>query len=639
MRKLLMAIFIPVLFVVGTPALLAAIMYDGGGYEDLPTHLYTEDADAQKMLYQELSDSLDALDTGANDDLEFNIHEDIINVAIYEALLENNQDYAPGDDCETDDECYFMVEPLGLGEGSEFRLVGVWAEFEEDVFIANVALDIQFNESITYKTVISTFFKIEDHPGEAKYTLQFEKIRIGNLPIPSSTISWVLGIVEDNLAEVNLDEATAGLPMGVFDLDTFTYTVEKSEIVAKIGETEEGEEPDENQEMLQEIASIILEQRLLGFDIEDEELVVSAKISKFENEDDEAIEIPNYLYDLHEVTGFDIDGSPIYGDYDVNAFDPEAYMQNVFTEYVFNNALVGGDFQISEELFNQLVYNGAQGFEDMTTVNELELPDGTIREVEVGLVGLWFTIEEDAIYANALFKLDSTMSLMKLKATKVDEVSTATELVFDFTDLTFGEDQDEAAEEYVTVENLEVFESYLVGLEDIQFGSIEETPQGVYLTISADALTAVLTEGTEEETVVINGISLSSGSIDLAVTPANEELAAVLDELTAELNTILADQTLVDDVAAVLNPDGTNEEAQELIEALDNVQDTLADPDAELTDEEVEVLFDEFDDLSEEEQNTFLNEVSTTMDQDTYDAFVAMFGEEALPTIDETTTP
>ena len=649
MRSLFRAFLFLILFVLGTPALLAAIMYDGEGYDEMPSHLYTQDNDALEMLYQELSDSLDELESGANGDLELNVHEDIINVAIYQQLLETNPNYAPGDDCSSPEECYINHQPFDLSEEAEIRLVGVWVEFEEDVFISNVFIDVQLTSGIAYKTVIEAHFEIIDHPGEGKYTLQFEKVRIGNLPLSQSLINSILSFVDENIADLNLDEATAGLPIGTFDMDTFTYTVEKDEIIEMISETEDGEEPDDNTEMLQEMVSIVFEQGLLTFNIVDEEFVLAARISKFANEDEDAIDLPDELYELHAITGYDIDNNPIYGDYDPTLFDPETYLQNVFTDYIFNSALLGGGFEISDELFNKLIYSGAEGFEEMTRIEELELPDGSTREIEIGLQGLWFTIEDDAIYANALFKLDSTMSLMKLKATKIDEESDTQRLVFDFTDLTFGEDEGEATEDYVSVENLHVFESFLTELEDIKFGSIEETDQGIYLIISAAALTDVLTEGTEQNTVVIDGIGLIDGAIVLDVQPADQALADALGDIQDAINDVLEDETIINDLSAALNPDGTNEETQEVIDAVQDIQQTLANnetPDAE----DVEELMDEFEDLTEEEQEQFLEEIvsnitdledelGNNIGQDIYDQFAALFGEDTLPDPEDVPNP
>lgn len=637
MRKLLMAIFIPILMLLGTPALLAAIMYDGSGYEDMPVHLYTEDADFQKMLFQELSDSLDELDTGVNDDMEYNLHEDIINTAIYEQILNTNASYAPGDDCATDEECYIMVQELPLGEGSEVRLVGAWVEFEQNKFVMNVFIDVQLTDGIAYKTVIETHFKLEDHPGEKKYTLQFEKIKLGNLPIPSGMISSILNIVESNFDGLNLDEAVEGLPLGSFSFDTFTYTLEKEEIVAKIGETEAGVEPSDDTLMLQEIASIVFEQGLLDFELVENELILAARISKFSTDDVQ--DIPEYLYEQHVIIGYDDNNDPIYGVFDDATFDAAVYLQDVFTEYVFNNALIGGGFQITEETFNKVIYDGAKGFENTGTIQELELPDGTVREVEVGLKAVWFTIEEDAIYANGLFKLDNTISVMKLKATKVEEASSTTELVFDFTELTFGKDADETALDYISVTNLAVFESYLTGIDDIEFGTITEIDGEIFLTISSDALTSVLTEGQDEQTVVINGINLIHGALVLDVQPADPVLAQALEDLNAAINEILADETLITDMAAVLNPDNDNEEAQEVIDAMANIQTILTDENQEIEAEDVEVLFNEFEDLTEEEQGQFLEEIATALPEDVYNQFLEGFDTTAFPDLEEVPTP
>lgn len=636
MRKLFMAIFIPILVLLGTPALLAAIMYDAAGYDEMPTDLYTADANAMEMLNQELSDSLDELATGVNDDFEFNLNEDIINVAIYEQLREINPQYAPGENCETPDECYFKYVDLPIEEGSQLRLVGAWVEFEQNKIIMNVFIDVQITESISYKTVIETHFNIQDHPDANKYTFQFEKINIGNLPIPSSLMSSILNLVQNNFEGVDLEAGLEDLPIGEFDIDTFTLTIEKQEIVDKIGETEDGEEPDDTTLMLQEIVSIIFEQRLLEFELVDEELILAARISKFESED--VVSIPDYLYEMHQVT-YNEFNEPVYGDFDATTFNPEEYLQNVFTEFVFNNALVGGGFRITDELFNKIIYHTAGGFEDMTQVQELTLLDGTVREIEVGLQAVWFEIEEDGIYANALFKLDTTMSLMRLKAVKVEEASSDTELVFDFQELTFGEDQGETASDYVAVTNLEVFESYLVGLDDIKFGSITEDPNGgVFLTISSDALTSVLTEGTEEAVVNITGITLVHGAIEMGVEAADPQLQAVLDGISTAIEDVLGNETFLTDLETALDA-ANNPEAQDVINAVQNIQTTLNDPEGELDPEDVEALFDEFDDLTTEEQEEFLNEVVDALPEDVYNDFVAMFGGEALPDLDEVPAP
>ena len=79
MKKLFLAIMIPILFVLGTPALLAAIMYDGSGEDAMPVHLYNEDADAEAMLYAELTSSLDAVTNEEEENFDYsNFNPDVL---------------------------------------------------------------------------------------------------------------------------------------------------------------------------------------------------------------------------------------------------------------------------------------------------------------------------------------------------------------------------------------------------------------------------------------------------------------------------------------------------------------------------------------------------------------------------------
>ena len=71
MKKLLMAILIPILVILGTPALVATLMYDGTGDEHMPTYLYTDEYDFEEMLFTELNNSIEDVETGVTEDLEF----------------------------------------------------------------------------------------------------------------------------------------------------------------------------------------------------------------------------------------------------------------------------------------------------------------------------------------------------------------------------------------------------------------------------------------------------------------------------------------------------------------------------------------------------------------------------------------
>jgi hypothetical protein len=619
MRKLFRAFMALVVVVLGTPALALTIMYDGSGETNMPVHLYTEDADAQAMLMQELKDSFDELESGATDDMIYNLHEDIINVAIFQAIREENPQYMPTDDCADEYACYVFHEQVQL-EGSNIllRVVGAWVEFDQDIFNLNVFVEVELEDGFTYKTIITTEFKFTDLPG--KYVLEFEEIRFGNLPIPSSILTSIMSAVENNVDEVNFNDVAGDIPMGELDLAEMSYTLYKDEIVEKIGE---GEEQSTENDLLKEVVSIVFDQELLTFEFKENEFVLSARLSKFKSED--TTDIPAYLYDLHTV-------DPItneVGEFDPNALDPESYLQDLFTEFVFNYALVGGGFTIDEEVFNKLIYASSEGFADARTVEEVDLGDGNIEEIELGLKAIWFEIEPDAIYANALIRIASVDSLLTLRADNVAESTTNEELVFEFTEITFGKDEGETASEYLQILDLEVFKQLFAEIGDVEFGYFDEYGT---LTISAEGLSELMSDGSNEGVVTVTGISLVQDAIVLDIEATDQNLADVLNDFSDAIQTVVESEELITDLESVLDTTTPGPE-QDVYNAVVDLQETLQNEETP-TPEQITELFDNFAELDEATQEEFLQTFEDLIDPTVFENFDDLYGQT-----EEQTTP
>ena len=631
MKKLFMVIFIPVLFILGTPALLGAIMYDGSGDSHLPTHLYTEDADAQDMLLKELDDSLLDVENGITDDMVFNLSADIINTAIFQGIREGaNPDYMPNDNCtSTEEKCNYIVhEPLQIQEGMnlELKLVGIWVEFEDPPsanerinsgkFSLNVFVEVTLQDGFTYKTIISTHFIFSDDQDNDEYKLEFDKVAVGNLPVPKSIITSIL-----DAANVDLeDQVNESLPVGLFKQSDFSLTIGKQEIVDQM-QPEDGE-PDANMLLAQELFGTILTD-YVSFDVDDDEVKLEVAVSLLKNDD--VTDIPSYLYDLHVV---EIDGEMVYGAYDPEAFDPESYLQDTFAEYIFNRAFTGDPaFYMNESVINKLIYSGAGGFEDMSVVQEIPTADGGTKEIEVGLKGLWFEFEEGPlggeVYAKALFRIAGINSLLEIKTVNVSE--DATQLVFDFDRITIGKDEGEVDGEYTVFENTDVFKEVLAQMET-EFG--EFTDDGKFI-ISVAALSDMMTDDDADSSQVpfnITEIGVVEGAIFLTVVPEDQQLQEVLDSLTENLNNIIEDGSLTEGLGEVLNIDEPGPE-QDIYNDVLELQEAMATGDTEtLTDpENIEEMFTTFEQLDEEAQAAFMETFEQEIDPSIFDEFQDLF--------------
>jgi len=620
MKKLFLAIMIPILFVLGTPALLAAIMYDGSGEDAMPVHLYNEDADAEAMLYAELTSSLDAVTNEEEENFIFNLHEDIINTAIFEAIREENPDYMPTDDCDTPEACYVTFEQIPIEEFDLMvRIVGAWVDFNDDLFSLNVFIEVELNDGFTYKSVITVEFKFLDNPDH--YLLQFNRISVGNLPIPASMISTVLNALENNIEEFDLEALTADLETGEADLSEFTYKLYKDEIVEFIGNNEE--EPDTETKMMKQVLSEVFEQRIVVFEFSGDEFVASAQLSLFVSDD--VTDIPSYLYTLHEV-------DPITGEigpYDPTILDEENYLKDMFTEFAFNYALTQSNFKLTEKMINKLIYSSQDGFSDMHQVETLELPDGETRDLELGVKGIWFEFTPEGLQAKALIQLDGITSVVRIKATVVESLSTDTDLVFDFTEVTFGEDSEETTTDYVSITDLSIFKEMLAELGDVEFGVFDEN--GI-LTISTDRLSDLLQDGSAEGVIVVTGITLVQDAIEISIEAADVDLQAALDGISGEISTVIEDPNLLPNLELVLDTTGGGAE-QEVYESVQELQETLQNEETP-SQEQIEELFENFQEMDDETQNEFLETFADLMDQDVlaeYEGFFGDFTEDDLP--------
>jgi len=629
MKKLFLAFFIPVAVILGTPALIATLMYDGTGDEHLPVQLYTDDAeDAKTMIYTELDTSIQAAEDGA-EDLVFNLHQDIINRAIYEMILDSNPNYAPGDDCTTPEECYIVAEST-LVEGYEFsfRIVGMWVSFydgatvtEPGRFVFNVYIEVNLNDGASYKTVIEAHFLFDDDADY--YYLEFDKVQIGRLPLPKSFFTSVINIIQDQ-ANINLEEQIGEIPIGVFDLDNLSYTIEKDEILTKMVETETGE-PESGILLAQGLLSIVFENQLVQFDLQDDELVLTVGVSKIRTETSTGI--PSYLYSLHdqEVVG----GEVVIGEFNPELFDAEGYLQDLFTQYIFNSALIGTDtgFKIKERTFNKLIYSGAEGFADSRQIVEIPIDETSTKNIELGLKAIWFEFEADHILAKALFQIADIESLIILRA---NEVSTTGDILqFEFVEITAGFDAGEDSIDYLEILDLAVFKQAFAQLGDVEFGEFNVDGD---LIISAEQLSGLMQDGSEPGAVLVTGIAIEENAIVLTVEAADSGLQDTLVAFQGALSDVVADPDLLVDLGGVLDTtDGGTEQA--VYESMVDLQEALTTGEGTVTPEQVEDLLTNFEDLDGTTQNDFLAAITDLIDPTVFTDFEDLFGALGDPVV------
>lgn len=609
MKKLLILFVFIFVVVAGIPLALVGFMYDGSGAEDIPVDVYSIDSDAKSMFFEELDASILDVKDGSTVDMEYNVTEDMINQFLFEKIRENpdlNPTYLPGEDC--DQESCSNILYGSLQEGSNLNLRGVWVELAEDEFVINIYMEAPI-ASFSYKTTIRLFFSLKDL--EDQYVLSFEKITLGNIPVPKTFLSTVMNLVSNNVSSFDVDELNSQVNVGDLDIETFTYTLMKDDVLEEI--VGGGENSSAGGKLAQEALSMVYDNKMLEFHVVDNEILITVGISKLESTDAE--DLPMYLYDLHDQEV--VEGQVVYGEFNPALFDAEQYLVNRFSEYVFTSALSNSGFMIYEETFNKLIYHAESGFSD-TRMSYTYTSESGEKTVDLGLRALWFDISETEIIGKALFEIAGVDSMLELTAVQVSESST--ELVFAFTMMTIGKDPGEVDGDYINIEDMTPFIDLFRSMDSIEFASFNEDGQ---MVISAEGLSSFFQQGSTDA-IEVTGISLIDNAIELQVS--SPQYQALLDSFTDELYNVVSDPTLLDNIDAVLDDESSPEE-QALLDQITQVQEQLLNT-GSVSAEEINEMFTMLDGLDSETQSEFIGVFESMIDPTVFSEYDDTFSGE-----------
>ncbi len=612
MKKLFLLLLFFVVIIGGIPLALVGFMYDGSGAEDIPTDLYSPITDAKSMFFEELDTSINDVEDGTTTDMEYNATADMINTFIFEKIRENpdlNPNYLPGDDCEEDSCNNILYESLEAG--SNLSLRGVWVDLHEDEFIINIYLEAPI-AGFSYKTTVRLYFSFEDL--EDQYVLSFEKITLGNIPVPKTFLSTVMNLVSNNVPSFDVEELNNQVSVGDLDIETFTYTLLKDDVLEELVRNEDTSST--GGALAQEVLSIIYDNNLLEFKVKDDEIVIVAGISKLESTDAE--QMPLYLYDLHDYQW--VGSEKIYGDFNPDLFDGQQFLVNRFTEYVFTSALSNSGFMIYEETFNKLIYHAEDGFSDtrVSYTYTTDVYSSEMKSVEFGLKALWFDFTGTEIIGKALFQIAGVESMLELTATQVSESST--ELIFEFDMMTIGKDPLEVDGEYINITDMEPFIDLFRSMGSIEFASFNDQGQ---MVITAEGLSSFLQQGSTDA-VEVTGIALVNNAIELQVS--SPQYQALLDTFTDEVYNVVSDPSLLTNLDDVLD-DENNPDEQALLDKMSEIQnDILVDGTA--SPEDINEMFTMLDSLDPETQVEFIEVIESMVDPTIFNDFDDIFSGE-----------
>ncbi|MFP4286175.1 MAG: hypothetical protein ACLFRI_00640 [Candidatus Izemoplasmataceae bacterium] len=601
MKKLMTSLLIMVIAFVGVPLLFVGLMHEGEAFDAVPKELYQTDETAREMIYQELNEAITLAKSDMNEDLALMISEDIINVAIFNAVRGNedrqgiNEHYLPNDDC-SDSSCLYVLEET-MDNGAVVRVLGIWVEVSEDTLTLNVAIEVE-TDNFTFKTIIQTDLIIKDDVQNQTYTFEFSTLRIGRIPLPKALLTTIINLLE-NVTDMTLD----ALPFGDLELSELRYTINKQDVIDFV--KSKGED-DATMLLATEVLGIIFDNGLIQLNLNDQHIELRFKISTIRNSPDK--EIPSYLQD-----------------FDYENYDIEQTLKDRFDEFVFTAALTNQTyFSISESTFNRMFYKQMEGFENARFDFEYTDDLGNVQTITVGLMAVWFefvVVEEDLeqvtyldIYG--LFDIDGIKSQLHIRSDEIIDYQTGV-YAFDLSTITLGE---ETGKEFLTIDNLAPFKEYLSTMEDFNFGYFSE--EG-YIVIDTNRLTSLMEDGTNTGVVSVNEVEIVDGAIRIHIVATDANLQDVLDDFTNALQNTFEDPDLATNLETVLDITTPGPEQDTYNQVL-NIQDKI-DNEETITEEDVATLFENFDEMSTEAQSAFIETFEDLIDPNLLDDYTSNF--------------
>lgn len=597
-KKLFALVFLLLVLAILSPVILLALMYRSDISSDLPTDAYVMNVSPSQIVSQELDATLETL-TNLDEDVVFSFSEETLNTLIYASLTQTeglNPAYQPGSDCETD-ACQFLITE-NITDDLTFYLKGIWVELSEDQISIFASGSMNWQDRLNYQTILSLVFNITDD--EDAYRLNVDRVRLGRLPVTSQFVGRILGLIE-NISGQPVIEVESGLPVGSLDLETFSITIPKADIVSTVKENQELE----NHLIIGELLEIFFENQLLTFKLEEQAFNFYFKSSLLLS--DESTTLPTQVQALYEAA---------------NPLDLDTYFQNQFQEFLLSQALLGEtSFRLNQNVINTIVASSLQGTGGLPDFSWTYLDSlGNEESIDVQIEGVWITFNASSIVFHALFNIASFPSLVEFT---LDSVSSDDPLmlVYEINGLTIGKSPLRGDDSYLIIDDFEAFIPIIretLTNEFIRFNAQDQ------LEIGGASLENYLNAFLESSGITLANISVVDEAILLGFN-LDPNLQSLFDSYANAINDVLGDGNFVAGLTEALNPE-SSPEAEQFINEIEGITEKLNNNET-ITAEDVDGLLDEFADLSQEEQEAFFSAMQSLIDPDLLEEFENSFND------------
>ncbi|XMB67951.1 hypothetical protein RI065_05400 [Mycoplasmatota bacterium zrk1] len=566
MLKFLLGLIITI---IGIPLLTLFLLLDFT--PDIPVDVY-ERTTPEAIMVEEVNDAIEGIEEGI---VSISLKQDNLNNLIYNAIIQEedlNPEYSPGDECTTN-ECKFILyndDQFINGKQLFVGVTGIWTEFYDDVISLNITVSGDYY--INFNTSLELQFELLDN-GDT-YSIAYEKIKAGNIPLPKAILKPVVNLI---INQLNVDTNDLNNEMMTVDLSNLKATFVKDELI---------EEFAANDPTMKSYLQLIVDNELIELGVfEDEprfEMYLDVEKLSVQSQ------LPEYLMDFS------------------GTFDLSEEMNQELNK-VMLSALAGSpSLNITEETINKVI---ASSISELGFDSFISEQDDLNINIEVD--GVWIEFMDDEMELNLQVDINGVKVLFELNS---DVVTENDDLVFTINSAYIGRDASESSIEYIEFDAEEIkmmlsnlnIENELVNF-NFQEGKIVITKDSLMSQIEQNSVGVGISDINVEDGMISVGIDLPQQEL---LNEVVDEVEGVLDELEGGMEFI--DETVPEEVAF-------EEKVSEIAGSFD-----LAEGET-ITVADVEELTDLYYELPEETQTDFIEYIIDSIDQNLITNFLDSF--------------
>lgn len=567
--KILIGFVVVILLLVVLPIVIFTIMFTNNTRDSSVYDTYDVSKTSNMIIEETLQEGFDTL--GEKYALDLNLDQNRLNSLVFAIIRENvNSEYDPKNGT-TDEQKYIntttIPNDVPVVGGKKLLVDEACCVVDGDLLTFSVGLDC-FD---TIKTKLQIGLKMKSN--EEKYELTVDTLKLGKMNLLGGLGKKVFDLLLDKnvISKDSIDASfkDSGLPFTI-DMKTMTIIATKQDMSDYL---QKQIQTDSTDQLSKDLISILTDPKnnVINLNIIDNKIAFNGNLELLKVDDAQLVVDENIK----------------------EPFNNELFIKNKTQTFALN-ALSTGQNKIifTYDEFNKLIYNQTNGYEDLTIETEIM---GDLK-AEIKFEGLILSEKNNKVNLRAVLNINGlrTTALVDFDINKISD--SEIHLVMNET-VTLGKNSSLDSS----------FLNSILSESMSDFVVMKYDGDSKSFIITSNLFSSFLSEAGVSSSLSVTKIDMTSFGLEIYTSFTDPLITGTLNIVTNKLEDILGGDFF--DQSKLNNENGQGEIINKVMSDLADIKEALADPETVLNEELTNSLIESIGNLSNENQEEFLNQL------------------------------